>query len=280
MKKKKKLSKIIKKNARKKAIKDFKKKIKRFYKKKKKLCIVFGVAFCIIFIAALIRLYTLHLNRAVSRLENMTDSVYIKEDYIKGSNGFNTVNLHGDLKEYFKTNLNNSVAYKFKDETFFVDITKISNEKKKEPTFDVDKIVDKERNINARVNFQNVVALEFKTGGDRSATVIHLLSTNDDAYYVITGNTYYSLGDDIENISFLEGEFYYVYYNNKYKAIDTAGGCTEELMLSIDEFNQNDIYYHYGRINFLPEYYQKLASKSLTVKDKCDSMEQSNSNAE
>ena len=47
-------------------------------------------------------------------------------------------------------------------------------------------------------------------------------------------------------------------------------------MLSIDEFNQNDIYYNYGRINFLPDYYQKLASKSLTVKDKCDSMEESN----
>ena len=159
MKKKKKLSKIIKQNARKKARKNFKKKIKRFYKKRKKLCIIFGVVFCVIFIAALIRLYTLHLNRAVSRLENMTDSVYINTDYIEGSNGFNTVNMLGDLRDYFKTNLNNSVAYKFKDETFFVDITKISNEKKKNPTFDVDKIVDKERNINARVNFQNIVDL-------------------------------------------------------------------------------------------------------------------------
>lgn len=255
--------------------KSFKKKIKRFYKKRKKLCIVFGILFCILFVASIIRLYTFHLNRAVSRLENMTDSVYIKEEFIANSNGFSTINMLGDLKDYFSNNINNSVAYKLKDETFYLDISRIKNDKKKNPTFDVDKIVDKERNINARVNFQNLVAMEFKTGGDNSASVIHLISSNDDLYFVITGNTYYFLGDDIENISFLEGDFYYVSYNNKYKAIDTAGGCTEELMLSIDDFNQNDIYYNYGRINFLPDYYQKMASKSLTVKDKCASMETS-----
>lgn len=255
--------------------KNLKKKIKRFYKKRRKQCIVFGIIFCILLVASIIRLYTFHLNRAVSRLENMTDSVYVKEKFIPNSNGFNTINMLSDLKDYFSNNINNSVAYKLKDETFYLDISKISNDKKKTPTFDVDKIVDKERNINARVNFQNLVAMEFKTGGANSATVIHLLSSSDDLYFVITGNTYYFLGDDIEDISFLEGDFYYVSYNNKYKAIDTAGGCTEELMLAIDDFNQNDIYYNYGRINFLTDYYQKMASKSLTVKDKCDSMEQS-----
>lgn len=267
MKKRKKFKKIFNKS--------FKKKIKRFYKKRKTLCLVFGILFCVLFVTAVIRLYTLHLNRAVSRIENMTDSVYVKEEFISNSNGFNTINMLGDLKDYFDGNLNNSVAYKFKNESFYLDITRIKNDKKKSPTFDVDKIVDKDRNINARVNFQNIVAMEFKTGGNRSATVIHLLSSNDDMYFVITGSTYYFLGDDIENISFLEGDFYYVSYNNKYKAIDTAGGCSEELMLSIDDFNQNDIYYNYGRINFLPDYYQKMASTSLTVKDKCDSMEQS-----
>ena len=76
-------------------------------------------------------------------------------------------------------------------------------------------------------------------------------------------------------LSFENGDFYYRSYNNKYLAIDTVGSCNEELRLSIEDFNEDDVFYTYGKINFLKDFYQKLASKSYSVRDKCASLEQS-----
>ena len=209
--------------------KKVKKKAKKFYKKNKQVINIFVVLFSILLIVFIIRLYTLHLNRASSTLENKTDAEFIKEEYDTTSNGFYTVDIEKDMNKYFKSNLNESVAYKVKGETFKINIYKSHEKISKKVTYHIDKIADDERDINARVTFNNLKSIEFRTGGANSATVMHLIGETDNSYFVITGDTYYTLGDDIESISFENGDFYYRSYNNKYLAIDTVGSCNEEL---------------------------------------------------
>lgn len=255
--------------------KKVKRKVKKFYKKNKRLVNIFAALFSILLLAFIVRLYTLHLNRASSTLANKTDAEFVKEEYDSNSNGFYTVDIEKDMNKYFKSNLNESVTYRVKNETFKINIYKSHEKISKKVTYHIDKIADDERDINARVTFDNLKTIEFRTGGANSATVIHLIGESNTSYFVITGDTYYTLGDDIESISFENGDFYYRSYNNKYLAIDTVGSCNEELRLSIEDFNEDDVFYTYGKINFLKDFYQKLASKSYSVRDKCASLEQS-----
>ena len=88
----------------------------------------------------------------------------------------------------------------------------------------------------------------------------------------MTDETHYFLGNDIEYISYMDNHFYYLSYNSKYRALLEAEECSKEVKGTIQYFNQNDYFYKYGKINFLKDFYQKLASKTYSVKDKCDEL--------
>ena len=130
------------------------------------------------------------------------------------------------------------------------------------------------------MNLKNIEEIEYRTGNSNNATVLNLISDYDEEYLAITEDTYYFLGTDIESISYINEHFYYVSYNSKYKLLENATLCDKETKNSIDEFNKNDNYYKYGKINFFGDYYQKLSSKTYTVEDRCNELENLNAKQE
>jgi len=63
--------------------------------------------------------------------------------------------------------------------------------------------------------------------------------------------------------------------NLRYIALREVEACTKEVKEEIPKFSLKDYYYKYGKINFLSDYYQKLASKTFTVKERCEELEAS-----
>lgn len=252
--------------------KSTKKKIKKFYRKHKIIIDIGSTILIILLLTLFLGLYFKHLNKEANKVENNTDSSYLLKDSKASSNGLFFVNVYDQMTKYFKSKNTETVTYKIENETFYLTIIKVYDKETKETTFDVIKISDPKRKIYARINFMNIKEFEYKTGDRNKSTVIHLISNDTSVYYALSGNNYYMLGDDIESISYKDEQFYYVSYNKKYKAIETVGSCTEELKASIDNFKLSDVYYNYGEINFLSDYYQKLSSDRYTVEEKCNEL--------
>ena len=249
-----------------------KRKLKKFYRKHRVIIDICAVILVALTLTLLIGLYFRHLNKEASIIENNTVSSYLLKEKNASSNGLYFASVYDQMTKYFKSKKAETVTYKIDGETFYLTIVKVYDKETKESTYDVIKISDPKRKIYARINFMDVREIEFKTGGRPNSTVIHLINNDVSTYYAISGNNYYMLGDDIESISYKNEQFYYVSYNKKYKAIETVGSCTEELKASIENFKLSDVYYNYGEINFLNDYYQKLSSAKYTVEEKCNEL--------
>ena len=137
-------------------------------------------------------------------------------------------------------------------------------------------IINEEKKVFARMNMEDVESIEYRTGNANGASLLKINTEFYSDYFAITNEDHYFLGSDIETVSFKDDQFYYMSYNPNYELLETAKTCSKDVKASIDGFSNKDYYYKYGKINFLPDYYQKLASKKFTVGEKCDELKQIN----
>lgn len=240
------------------------------------------VIFIIIFSIAVLgyygsQLYFEYINSEVDKLEKEKSLEYTYEKNILNNNGMYVLDLDSELTSFLSKKDVNYFILKIQDEEFYMEISIEENTDGKN-IYNLEKIVDKSHNINARVNKNDIISIEFQTSKIDNSTVIKINDLDYDNYFVITNNTYYFLGEDIESISFLNDRFYYISYNPKYYILKEADECSKELKNEIENYNSNEYFYKYGKINFLSDYYQKLASKSLTVNDWCKTLKNQNDN--
>lgn len=245
------------------------KKIKRILQPKFVLPVLILLAVVLSTLA--IKLYFARVDAAAKEIQNKTDFTYITQNNEVNSNGFYVAHLKDELTEYMENNDTSRVTYKFGSEGFYMELSAIKDEGGN-IDFEIDKIAYPEFKINARMNMKNIESIEYRTGNPKKSTVLKINQTYSSDYFAMIDGTYYFLGSDIESISFKDDHFYYLTYNKNYLSLEKADGCSKEVKASIDGFNMKHYYYRYGRINFLPDYYQKLASKTFTVQEKCDEL--------
>lgn len=236
--------------------------------------LLLGIMLAII-LGLLLTLYLRYVDRETNKILEKTDKVYTAQKMHEIYNGFIEVDIKNELKEYLKENDFETVTFMLNKEDFFFEIS--TYEEKDEVKFALSKIVHNRHNINAKMNLRGIEKIEYQTGNTNNATVLNLITENDSEYLAIIKDTYYFLGNNIESISFKNGNFYSLTYNSKYRILDNAVLCTDEIKKEIEKFKMSDYYYKYGKINFLEDYYQKPESiKTFTVENRCAELEAKN----
>lgn len=219
-----------------------------------------------------LKIYLSHIDTTSKKIMEESDTSYLATNVENLKNGFKKLNIKSDVEEYLKKKKKiTSITYKIKDEKFTFDIGIVTKEDKTY-TFNINKIKDDKHEVYARMHLENIEAIEYRTGNMNEATVIKFITDLNSEYFVIIDGNYYFLGSDIKSLSYMNDHFYYMTYNPNYRTLEDVTECTKDVKKSIDGFKSSDYYYHYGKINFLSEYYQKLASKTYTVKEKCDDL--------
>ncbi len=252
---------------------------KKLAKRKRIRIVKKAVPIIILFILiGLFTIYIKYVDKKSKSIQKESYYTYTQNDVVKGTEGFNSIDLKENLQDFLSKNKHNdiSLTYKIKNEQFYFDL--LLKKENNDYTFEIDRIIDEAHNMHAKMKYENVIKAEYQTGNENHATVLKLYTDNEIRTLAITGNTYYFLGSDIESISYINGEFYYLSYNKKYTTLKSATSCDKATKHSIDEFNAKDYYYKYGKINFLTDYYQKMSSKVFTVEDKCNELEINNVN--
>lgn len=229
------------------------------------------IASIILFFLA-IKMYLESIDAEAKKLSNLADVTIVSENNIEGSNGLYFVNIKEDIFNFLGDSDVKSIKYEFKNENFYL-VLSLEKDNEGNRSITIDKIVDDNLGINARVNKTGVESVEYRTGNANNSTVLKIDEKDYNSYFVMIEGMYYFLGSDIESVSFMNGQFYYMSYNPDYALIEDVGNCSKETKAQIDGFSTNDYYYRYGKINFLTDYYQKLASKTYTVGDKCKEYE-------
>lgn len=224
------------------------------------------IASIMMFILA-IKLYLDNIDAEAKRLSSLADMTMTSSDFIEGSNGLYTVNIKEEIFNTLGDSSANSIKYEFENENFYL-IISIEKDDDGNRSITIEKIVDDNLGINARINKEKVETIEYRTSYNNS-TLLKINGKNYSNYFAMTEGIYYFLGSDIESISYIDGQFYYLSYNPNYILIEDYGSCSAEVKSQIDGFSMSDYYYKYGKINFLTDYYQKLASKVYTVEEKC-----------
>lgn len=246
---------------------------KNLAKRKKIRIVKKTIPILILFI--LIGFLTVYIKYIDKKSKEMLDEsyyTYTQKEEFDGEEGFKLIDIQSNLSSFLKKikTEETSVSYKIANNSFYFDLLVKKNDD--EYTFEIDRIIDDNHNMHAKMKYENVNKIEYRTGNENHATVLKLYTDNEYRYLAITGNTYYFLGSDIENISYLDGEFYYLSYNKKYASLKTAISCDKSVKNSIDGFKSSEYYYKYGKINFLTDYYQKLSSKVFTVEERCNEL--------
>jgi len=219
-----------------------------------------------------VKTYLEYVERRSAEILELTEDSFETSNITLQRNGLYIVDLKKDLDEYEKNRLNNTITYEIKGEEIYFDINILKNEETGENVYEIRKIGDDRHNVKAKMNLKNIEQIEFRTGYINDATVLKLNTTYDSLYFAMIDNAYYFLGEDIESISFIDDHFYYVSYNKNYKSLMSANECTSEVKKSIYGFNEAHTFYTYGKINFFEDFYQKLSSKSYSVKNYCDDL--------
>lgn len=236
---------------------------------------LFSLIFILIFILILsfcLNKYLIHINKEASRIKDNTESSFTLEKKKKLENNMYFVNLADDLNKNIKSKKQNTVTYNLKGETFYFDIRICKNKDKR--TYDVIKVVDSLHNVTAKIDYQNVISMEYRTDPRGDATVIKFVTPDNREFLAITDETYYFLGEDIDDISFADDEFYYKSVNPKYDSKELLKeGCTQKVINNIEDFDFNEAYYFIGKINFLDDYYQKIANGTSSVEEKCKTVQ-------
>ena len=228
----------------------------------------------LLIVVGLFTIYIKYTDKKSKEILEESTYIYTQKNIIDGEAGFKSIDFKSNLTEFLKTKKSEdtSLTYKVDYESFSFDI--LVKKENEEYTFEIDRIIDESHSMHAKMKYEGVTRIDYQTGNENHATVLKLYTDNDFRYLAITGNTYYFLGSDIENISYIDGEFYYLSYNKKYSTLKTAIKCDKKTKNSIDEFKSSEYYYKYGKINFLTDYYQKLSSKVFTVEARCNELEE------
>jgi len=229
------------------------------------------IASIILFFLA-IKLYLASIDEEARKISNLADTTIVSKDNKEGSNGLYLANVKEEVFNFIGDNEVKSIKYEVENENFYL-IFSIAKDKDGNRSLNIDKIVDANLGINARTNKTGVETIEYRTGNANNSTLLKINEKDYSSYFAMTEGTYYFLGSDIESVSFMNGQFYYMSYNPDYTLIEEYGNCGKEVKSQIDGFSTKAYYYRYGKINFLTDYYQKLASKTYTVGDKCKEYE-------
>ena len=120
------------------------------------------------------------------------------------------------------------------------------------------------------MTYKDIKKIEYKTDSITNSSILNIITEYDNNYMAITKDNYYFLGTDIDKVSYDGEHFYYYSYNDVYDELANANSCSYEVINQIEEFNYSDIYYTYGIVNFLKDYYQKLAPNNYTVWQYCE----------
>jgi len=228
--------------------------------------LILGAAVCLV---VAVRMYLYKIDKKAKSILEITDTSYISKRGKENSSGLYVQNVKKDIFDFVGDRNISSITYEFDGEKFHIDFA-IEVDKDDSEMLTIKKIVNEDLGINARMDMKNVESIEYRTGNSNNATLLKINSTYSHDYFAMSTGAYYFLGNDIESIGFMDGQFYYMSYNPNYTYLEEAKSCSKEVTREIDGFNKNHYYYKYGKINFLPEYYQKLASKTYTVEDKCN----------
>lgn len=232
------------------------------------ISLVILVMAAVLLLIVSILLYFDYVDAKAERALRNTDSSYTANKNETNSQGLYSSNIYDNLEEHLEKSSVKSVAYKFENESFYL-VLEIEKDDEGETSYTIEKIVDDKLDIKARINMKNIRSIEYRTSSDHEETLLKLKTDYDESYFAMIEGTYYFLGQDIESISYMDDQFYYLSYNPDYQYLEEANNCSKETKAMIDGFNMKDYYYKYGKINFLTDYYQKLASKIYTVEDKC-----------
>ena len=243
--------------------------VKHIFNKRTILIFLIGLAFVLSIVS--LRIYFSNLDKTVSELLNKKEVVYETKNNEVNNRGFYVANLEEELNDLISKKDVTTLTYEFENESFYFDIRVLYDEEGN-PSFEIEKIGCPEYQINARMNMRDVESIEYRTGNPDKSTVLKINQKYNTNYFAMTLKTYYFLGNDIESISYKDDHFYYITYNPNYKSLEEADSCSKAVISKIDGFSTKHYYYKYGKINFLSDYYQKLASKTFTVKNKCDEL--------
>lgn len=220
-----------------------------------------------------LKMYFNSVDKRTREILNKTELTYVTKENELNNNGLYVAELKKELIDFIGKRNISTATYEFEGENFYVDVSIEGTEGDENVSFTIDKIMCPEFGINARIDIEGVESIEYRTGNPTKSSVLKINKSDGHEYLAMTKDTYYFLGDDIESISFIDNHFYYVSHNPKYRLIGEENSCSNEVISEISKFNMFDYYYKYGKINFLPEFYQKLSTKEYTVKDQCDSFE-------
>lgn len=220
-----------------------------------------------------IHLYLKNVDVKAKEFTKTTDANYTFEKGSLNAEGLYVVDLKEELSEFIKTDNAESISCHFKGEKFVLEVF-VKRSDDETISFELEKVVEDDFGINARVSLGEIESIEYRTGEIKDETLLKINTANDSSYFAMIDGVYYFLGQDIETISYMDQHFYYVSYNPKYKVLREAEDCSKEVKASIKNFKTSDYYYKYGKINFLSDFYQKLSTKVYTVKDRCEELQQ------
>lgn len=210
-----------------------------------------------------------------AKREDTEKVVYVSRENKLNAEGLYVSNVKENLKSFLEGTDAKKVVYRFEGEDFYL-LLDVDN-REEEPVFSIEKVIDEKQEVNALISFRDVESVEYRTHRSSASSIIKVNSSVEllNNYIAITEGTHYLLGEDIKTISYKNDQFYYLAYNLRYIALREVEACTKEVKDEIPKFSLKDYYYKYGKINFLSDYYQKLASKTFTVKERCEELEAS-----
>ncbi len=234
--------------------------------------IVLGIitTLTVVLIVLSLHLYLEDVEAKSREILQKTEMDYTIEERELNSEGLYVVDLKSILTDVVNEYKVSSITCTFPDESFSLDFKVNKNED--DMSFEINKVVDDEYGVSTRMNFSDVESIEYRTGNPQKSTIIKINTKDGHEYFAMSHNINYFLGQDIENVSFMNDRFYYLSYNPKYKELRNVTVCDKKLKSSIEDFKNSDYYYKYGKINFLDDFYQKLSSKVYTVENRCDDL--------
>ena len=247
--------------------------LQTYYEKHFIFSIIFGII-CLIIVCYLIDKYLIYIDKKASIIKDNTESTYTLKKFKEQPNHLYLIDLEGTLNKALKNSKQNTITYKIKDQNFYLDIRIEQNKDTKTKNYEVTKVVDLTHKVNAKIDYSDVKQIEFRSEPKGGATVLKFITSDKIEFLAMTDQTYYFLGQDIDEIGFENEEFTYKTVNEKYVNDDLKKlGCTQKVIDNIEGFSFKDPYYYIGRINFLDDYYQKIVDTTSSVEEKCKELQ-------
>ncbi len=227
------------------------------------------ILIAIVLVVLSLHLYIENVDAKAKEILEQTDIDYTLSIDQETSEGFYKIDIQKQLTLLVEEQGVSTVTCLFPQDDSYIEV-KAQRDDAGELNFEIEKIGNENYKVKTRTSFKDVTSIEYRSGNYTEASVIKIISGDEFQYFAMATGINYFLGDDIKSISYMNDHFYYLSYNPRYKALKDATSCTDELRTSIKGFKESDYFYTYGKINFLSDFYQKLASKKFTVKEQCE----------